>query len=166
MTEAPPGPPVSRWKNVLSIMAFLAVFYTVVPFIFGGALARFFPPSTEDIDMALTDAKVTDVSMNRQQYTYQLDDNVYKHYNFNAFVRADPTIRRGMSDTLGYDPSDLGHYLRRGDRLTKAAHSPLLTVRRGVHVSHWLHYSATPESKLPPPKKIAILQGGDTVVIP
>lgn len=166
MTEAPPAPPASRWKNLLKLLSFLAVFFAVVPFLLGGGLARWLPPSTEDLDLALADARVTDVSMNRQQYTYQLDGNVYQHYNFNAFVRADPAARRGMSDTLGYDPSDLGHYLRLGDRLRKAAHSPQLTVRRGARVSHWLHYSATPESTLLPPKKTAILQGGDTVVIP
>ena len=166
MPEAPLGPPVSQWKNVLRIAAFLAVFYAVVPFLFGGGLARLLPASTEDIAMALTDAEVTDVAMNRQQYTYQLNGNVYKHYNFNAFVRAAPAARRGMSDTLGYDPSDLGHYLRLGDRLTKAAHSAQLTVRRGTHLTYWLHYSATPESGLPPPRKAAPLQGADPVVMP
>ncbi|MBO2009804.1 hypothetical protein [Hymenobacter negativus] len=163
--EVPPAPPVSRKKNILAILAFLAAFYTIVPFLLGGGLAGLLPPSTEDFDMALTDAEVTDVSMNRQQYTYQLDGNDYKHYNFNAFDAANPADRTGMSDELGYDPSDLGHYLHRGDRLTKAANSPLLTVRRGTIVTHWILYSATPESKLPPPKKVFMLDG-DTVVIP
>lgn len=165
MTEAPPNPPISRKKQLLKILAFLAVFYTVVPFLAGGGLACFFPPSTKDFDRALADARVTDVSMNRQQYSYQLDEDIYQTYNFNAFVAADSTARTGMNDTLGYDPSDLGHYLRLGDRLTKAAHSPLLTVRRGAVVTHWILYSFTPESQLPPPRKVFILDG-DTVDIP
>lgn len=146
------------------IVGILAVFYTVVPFLLGGGLASLLPPSTEDFDMALADARVTDFEMNRQQYTYQLDGDVYKHYNFNGFVAADSAARRGMSDTLGYDPSDLGHYLRRGDRLTKAARSPLLTVQRGTFVTHWILYSATPESKVPPPKKYVVMDG-DTVLV-
>ena len=165
MAETPPDPPVSKWKNFLAIAAFLAAFYTIVPFLLGGGLAGLLPPSTEDFDMALIDAKVTASEMNRQQYTYQLDDNIYKHYNFNAFDAANPADRTGMSDRLGYDPSDLGHYLRRGDRLTKAAHSPHLKVRRGAIVTHWILYSATPESNLPPPKKFFMLDG-DTIVIP
>jgi len=165
MAEMTPDQPVSRRKNFLAIGAFLVGFYTIVPFLLGGGLSQFLPPSTEDLEMALADATVTAVSMNRQQYTYQLDDNVYKHYNFNAFEAANPSDRTGMSDELGYDPSDLGHYLRRGDRLTKAANSPHLTVRRGSITTHWILYSATPESKLPPPQKAFILDG-DTVIIP
>lgn len=151
MTQAPADPPVSRWKHALRMLAFLALFYGVAWCLLGDGLARFFPPSSEAIDMALADALVTDVEMNRQQYTYQLNHNVYKHYNFNAFAAADPAARKGMNDTLGYDPSDLGHYLHRGDRLTKAAHSPLLTVRRGLIVTRWLHYSAIPDDTPAPP---------------
>ena len=165
MADAPPDPPVSRKKNILAIVAFFAAFYTIVPFLFGGGLASLLPPSTEDFDMALADAKVTDVSMNRQQYYYSLDGDLLQNYSFNAYAAADPAARTGMSGDLGYDPSDLGHYLRLGDRLTKAAGSPQLTVHRGSIVTNWILYSATPESKLPPPKKIFMLDG-DTVVIP
>ncbi|WP_345055780.1 hypothetical protein [Hymenobacter glaciei] len=114
--------------------------------------------------MALADAKVTDVSMNRQYYHYYLNGDIYKQYDFNGYVAADPVDRTGMKDTLGYDPSSLGHYLRRGDRLTKAAKSPLVTVHRGSIVTHWILYSATPESKVPPPKKYVVMDG-DTVMV-
>lgn len=164
MDKTPPEPPVSRKKNVLKIVAFLAAFYTIVPFLMGGGLASLLPPSTEDFDMALTDIKVTDVSMNRQQYTYQLGDNIYKHYDFNSFKAAARAARKGMNDTLGYDPSDLGHYLRLGDRLTKAAHSPLLTVHRGSIVTHWILYSATPDSKPPLPKRPFITHGDTSII--
>jgi hypothetical protein len=165
MTEPTIAPPLSKKKTILLLAGFMAVFYTVAPYLLGGVLSLVYPTDDVELDMALADAKVTDFEMNRQQYNYQLDGNVYKHYYFNAFVAADSAARSGMNDTLGYDPSDLGHYLRRGDRLSKAAGSPHLTVRRGSIVTHWILYSFTPEGKLPPPKETPLFEE-DTVAIP
>ena len=168
MTEPTPAPvpatTVSKKKYFLVVAGMMAVFYTVAPYLLGGVLSLVFPIYDADLDMALADAKVTDSERNRQQYNYQLDGNVYKHYYFDAFVAADSTDRRGMNDTLGYDASDLGHYLRRGDRISKAAGSPHLKVRRGPVVTHRLLYSFTPEGKLPPPKETPLFEE-DTVVI-
>ena len=166
MTQPADDAPVSKWKNFLAIAAFFAAFYTIVPFLLGGGLTSWLPPSTEDFDMALTDAKVTDFEMNRQQYNYQLDENIYKHYYFNAFVSADSAARTGMDSDLGYDPSDLGHYLRRGDRLTKAAHSPELTTRRGSTTTHWILYAFTPEGMRPSPEKPPVWEDEDSIHIP
>lgn len=166
MMEPPVDPPpLSKKKYFLVLAGMMAVFYIVAPYLLGGVVSLVFPIDDVELGVALTDARVTGFEMNRQQYNYQLDGNIYKHYYFNAFVAANPANRTDMDSRLGYDPSDLSHYLRPGDRITKAAGSPRLTVRRGPVVTHWILYSSTPESKLPPPVKIAILPGGDTVVI-
>jgi hypothetical protein len=165
MAETPPAPTLSKKKAFLVLFAFMAVFYTVAPYLLGGVLSLVFPSDDVELDMSLADARVTDFERNRQQYNYQLDGNVYKHYYFNAFVAADSAARSGMNDTLGYDPSDLSHYLRRGDRLTKAAGSPRLTVRRGSVVTHWILYAFTPEGKRPPPKETPLWET-DTVATP
>ena len=165
MTELPPEPPASKLKGCLTIVAFFAAFFTIVPFVMDGRLKEvFFPYDEQQLKMTLADARVTDITRSRQQYTYYLDDNELESYNFNGYVHTTPALRKDMNDTLGYDPSDLGHYLRRNDRLTKAANSPLVTVQRGSIVTHWIMYSATPESKAPPPKKYVVMDG-DTVMV-
>ncbi|WP_457069230.1 hypothetical protein [Hymenobacter sp. UYAg731] len=128
------------------------------------AWQEYFVDHERDLKLALADARVTNITRSRQQYMYYLDDNELESYDFNGFVHTNPALRQDMSDTLGYDPSDLGHYLRRNDRLTKAANSPLVTVHRGSIVTHWILYSATPESKVPPPKKYVVMDG-DTILV-
>ena len=141
-------------KGCLAIVALYTGFFTIVPFVMSGGLKEFFfPYNEEQLKMALADARVTEVSESRRQYTYYLDDDDTEDYSFNSYVHAEPALRKDMNDTLGYDTSDLGHYLRLGDRLTKAANSPLVTVRRGSFVTHWILYSATPEGQRPTPKR-------------
>jgi hypothetical protein len=165
MAQNLPQPPPSKLKGCLALVGFFAAFFTVVPFIMGGGLGElFFPHEERQLKLVLADARVTAISENRQQYTYYLDNNELESYNFNAYVSANPALRKQVDDSLGLDRFDLGHYLRLQDRLTKAANSPLLMVQRGPVVTHWILYSATPESKLPPPKKYTIIDG-DTVLI-
>jgi hypothetical protein len=164
MAEIPPATPTSKRKGCFTLVAFCAVFFLLLPFILEGGLTEFFFPYEEQqLKMALADARVTAISENRRQYTYYLDDNETEDYNFNGYVSANPALRKQVDDSLGLDPFDLGHYLRLQDRLTKAANSPLLTVQRGPLVTHWILYAATPEAKLPPPKKYIIV-AGDTVI--
>lgn len=164
MTETPPETPHSKRKGCLALVAFWAVFFLVMPFILGGGLQEFFFPYEEQqLKLVLADARVTAISENRRQYTYYLDGNELQRYNFNAYVSANPALRKQVDDSLGLDLFDLGHYLRLNDRLSKAANSPLLAVQRGSLVTHWILYAATPEGKRPPLKKYIILDG-DTVV--
>ena len=166
MTPEPAAaPPISKTKYFLLLAGIMAVFFAVAPHLLGAVLSVVYPTTGVALETELRDAKVTNVWHNRQLYLYYLDDATWRMHDFNAFVLADPAARMGMNDTLGYDSSDLGHYLRRGDRIRKAANSPLLTVRRGAGSSHWILYSATPESQLPEPKKYFLLDG-DTVFIP
>jgi hypothetical protein len=166
MTEPPVAPTLSKKKYFLVLAGIMVVFYTVAPYLLGGVLSVVYPTTDVNLELVLHDAEVTDVWHNRQLYLYYLDGATWQMHDFNSFVPADSAVRTGMDSDLGYDPSSLGHYLRRGDRLTKAANSPLLTVRRGPITTRWILYAFTPEAKLPPPVKIAILPGGDTVVIP
>lgn len=164
MADPLPQPPTSQLKGCLTLVAFCAVFFLIMPFILGGGLRElFFPDEEQQLQLVLADARVTAISENRRQYTYYLDDNETESYNFNGYVSANPALRKPVDDSLGLDLSDLGHYLRLADRLTKAANSPLLTVQRGPLLTHWILYAATPEGKLPPPKKYIIV-AGDTVV--
>jgi hypothetical protein len=130
----------------------------------GGLREFFFPYEEQQLGMVLADARVTAISENRRNYTFYLDGSETERYNFNSYVSANPALRQAVDETLGLDPSDLAHYLRRNDRLTKAANSPLLTVRRGATLTRWILYSATPKGKLPPPKEYIILTG-DTVLL-
>jgi hypothetical protein len=164
MTEAPPDPPISKKKYFLVVFAIMAVFFTVAPYLLGAVLSVIYPTTDVDLDLTLRNAEVTDVWRNRQLHLHYLDGNSWRMHDFNAFVPADSAARTGMNDTLGYDPSSLAHYLRRGDRLTKAAGSPRLTVRRGAATTQWILYSFTPESRLPEPKRISVIDG-DTMVL-
>jgi hypothetical protein len=162
---SPPKPHTSKLKGCLNLIVFLITFFVIIPFILWGGLKEyFFPYEEEQLKMVLADAQITAISENRQQYTYYLDDNDMEPYNFNGYVSTNPALRKQVDDSLGLDLFDLGHYLHLHDHLTKAANSPLVTVRRGSLVTHWILYSATPESKLPPPKKYTIIDG-DTVLI-
>lgn len=164
MAEPAPAPPPSKLKGCLTLIAFCAVFFLLVPFVLTGGLQEFFFPNKErQLQLVLANARVTAISENRRQYTYYLDDNETEPYNFNGYVSANPALRKPVDDSLGVDLFDLGHYLRLDDRLTKAAQSPWLTVQRGPLVTHWILYAATPEGQLPPPKKYIIIDG-DTVV--
>jgi hypothetical protein len=96
----------------------------------GGLREFFFPYEEQQLGMVLADARVTAISENRRNYTFYLDGSETERYNFNSYVSANPALRQAVDETLGLDPSDLAHYMRRNDRLTKAANSPLLTVRR------------------------------------
>jgi hypothetical protein len=163
MAETPPEPPTSKLRGCLTLVAFFVAFFIIGPFIMWGGLTEFFFPYKEgQLKMVLADARVTAISENRRQYTYYLD-NETEDYNFNGYVSANPALRKQVDDSLGLDPFDLGHYLRLQDRLTKAANSPLLTVQRGPVVTHWILYAATPEAKLPPPKRYVVIDG-DTVI--
>jgi hypothetical protein len=153
MTEPTVDPPLSKKKYFLILACMMAVFYTVAPYLLGGVLSVVYPTTDVELETALHDAEVTDIWRNRQLYLYYLDGATWRMHDFNGFVTADSAARTGMDDELGYDASSLGHYLRRGDRLTKAAGSPRLSVRRGAAVTQWILYSATPESNLPPPQK-------------
>ena len=164
MAKTPPAPTVSKKKYFLVLFAIMVVFYTVAPHLLGGVLSVVYPTTDVELDTPLADARVTDIWRNRQLRLFYLNGDTWRMHDFNGFTPADPAARTGMNDTLGYDPSGLGHYLRVGDRLTKAAHTPQLTVRRGADVTHWILYSATPESKLPPPQRISVIDG-DTMVL-
>ena len=97
---------------------------------------------------------------------YYLDGDTWRMHDFNGFVPADSAARTGMDSDLGYNPSSLGHYLRRGDRLTKAAHSPELTTRRGSTTTHWILYAFTPEGMRPSPEKPPVWEDEDSIHIP
>ena len=156
----------SKLKGCLTLFTLFAVFFTVVPFIMGGGLTEFlFPFNERQLKMVLADARVTDILESRRYYTHCLDGNEAETYNFNTYVSANPALRKKMDDSMDYDDSDLAHYLRRGDLLTKAANSPLLTVRRGTITTHWILYSATPEGKVPTPERPFITHG-DTAITP
>lgn len=142
--DSPASAQPDKWK-ILLLLLVLAVGGAVVTFRFFQTVADSFNPNYE-YDTPLT-AWVTAVAMNRQQYQYYLAGSATGWTNFNQYVAANPANRRGMSDTLGYDPSDLGHYLHKGDSLTKAAHSPILVVHRGRQVTRWILYSYTKEGK-------------------
>ena len=64
-------------------------------------------------------------------------------------MHAEPARREEMDPGLSYNPSDLDHYLRQGDRLTKAANSPLIMVHRGSIVTHWVLACILPEDDSP-----------------
>ena len=166
MTEPTPAPTISKKKYFLVLASIMVVFFTVAPYLLGAVLSVVYPTSDVDLELALHDAEVTKVWRNRQLFLHYLDGAVWHMHDFNGFVPADPAARTDMDSDLGYNPSVLARYLRPGDRLTKTAGAPQLTVRRGPVVTQWILYSATPESKLPPPVKIAILPEGDTIVIP
>ena len=166
MTESPPTPRLSKKKYFLILFSFLAVFYTVAPYVLGGILSVIYPTTDVELDTTLHDAKVTDVWMNRQYYLYYLDGDTWRMHDFNGFVPADSAARTGMNSDLGYNPSSLGHYLRRGDRLTKTAHSPELTTRRGSTTTHWILYAFTPEGMRPSPEKPPVWEDEDSIHIP
>lgn len=163
MTDENPAPPISKKKYLLIVAAILAVFYTVAPTLLGGVLAVLYPSEDVAYDTALR-ARITDTWMNRQYYLYYLNGDKYKMHDFNSFVAADSAARRGMNDTLGYDPSTLSHYLRTGDSLFKAAQSPRLTVRRGPATTHWILYKYTPEGRQPVvPQRRVVVVDSDTL---
>jgi hypothetical protein len=159
MANTPPAPTGASSPGSWLMVALFLLLFVVSPI-----YHAFFSSPENELDLVLTNAKVTDVSETNRHFSYHLDGQDQPEYNFREFVAADPAARKGYDEDVGWDSSDLSHYLRLGDRLSKTAHSPLLTVRRGAVVTHWLHYSATPESKMPPPRKIFILDG-DTVDI-
>jgi hypothetical protein len=68
-----------------------------------------------------------------------------------------------MNDRLGYDPSSLAHYLRRGDYLIKAANSPTITVLRGRDTTRWILYAYTAEGRQPPLPQRRVVAKGDTL---
>lgn len=164
MTDLPASP-LSKKKYFLVLFAFLAVFYTVAPYVLGGILSVIYPTTDVEISTALVDAKITDVWMNRQYYLYYLNGDNWRMHDFNGFVAANPAARTGKNRDIGWDPSDLAHYLTRGDRITKAANSPRLAVRRGAVITHWIMSSATPESQVPAPEP-PFIANDDSVVIP
>ena len=125
----------------------------------------FFPQSDNGLQLALTDAKVTTVSETNRRLSYHLDGNELEEYNFRDFVGADPAARTGYDEDVGWDSSDLSHYLRQGDRLSKAANSPNLTVRRGTTITHWVLDAFTPESKRPLPAKPPVAESPDSVYL-
>ena len=161
MAETPPNPSISEWIGS-RIMLFLFLFIFVIAPLYN----TFFPPSDDELKLVLTEAKVTDVSETNRHFSYHLDDNELEEYNFRSFVAADPAARKGYDEDVGWDSSDLSHYLRLGDRLTKAGGSPQLTVRRGPVVSHWILDSAIPESQQSPPKKPRVIATEDSLYIP
>ena len=161
MAENPLAPPGSdRIGSLLMLTLFLLIF------VIGPVYNTFLAPPNDDLHLVLADAKVTDVSETNRHFSYHLDGNELEEYNFRSFVAANPAARKGYNEDVGWDSSDLSHYLRLGDRLTKAANSPLLTVRRGDSVTHWLHYSAIPESKVAASKEAAGMADADSVRIP
>ena len=165
MPEALPDQPISKKKYFLVLFVIMAVFLTVAPYLLGAVFSVVYPTTDVALDTPLADAQVTDVWRNRQQCLYYLDGSAWWMNDFSSFVPADPAGRTGMDDAPGYDYSSLAHHLRRGDRLIKAANSPLLTVRRGAIITHWILFSATPEGKVSAPER-SFITNEDSVVIP
>ena len=159
MAETSPAAPGSGWIGSAIVIGLFLLIFVVAP-----VYNTFFPQSDHSLQLVLTDAKVTDVSETNRHFSYHLDGNEQVEYNFRQFVAADPAARKGYDGDVGWDSSDLSHYLRLGDRLSKAANSPLLTVHRGAVVTHWILYSATPEGKVPPPERPFITHGDSTVI--
>ena len=158
MAETHPAPPGASSPGSWLMVALFLLLFVVSPI-----YQTFFSTPENALDLVLTDARVTDVAETNRHFSYQLDGQDRPAYGFREFVAADPAARKGYDGDVGWDASDLSHYLRLGDRLSKAAGSPYLTVRRGPIVTHWILATATPESK--PPKKTAGLPGGDTAVV-
>ena len=66
----------SKLKGCLAIVGFFVAFFTIVPYIAGGGLRELlFPYEKEQLKLVLANARVTDASKSRQQYTYYLDGN-------------------------------------------------------------------------------------------
>ena len=162
MADLPPYTVAEKLRS-FALAFCIGVFLLVAMATLNWAWQEYFVDHERNLKMALADARVTDVSENRRQFTYRLDGNEIDDYNFNSYVSANPALRKQVDDSLGLDLQDLGHYLHLGDRLTKAANSPLVTVHRGSIVTHWILYSATPEGQRPPPKKYIVVNG-DTVI--
>jgi hypothetical protein len=160
MAEESTSAPISKKKYFLVLASIMAVFYTVAPTLLGGVLSIVYPTKDVGLEMPLT-GRVTNVWMNRQYYLYYLNGDRWVMHDFNAYVAADSADRRGMNDTLGYDPSSLAHYLRKGDYLIKAANSPTITVLRGRDTTRWILYKFTPEGQQPqlPQRRVVVVEG-------
>jgi len=161
MAEPSPTKPASDWIGSSIIWGLFLLIFVAAP-----VYNAFFRPPDDNLPLVLADAEVTDVSETNRRFSYHLNGDDQEEYNFRDFVAADPAARKGFNGDVGWDSSDLSHYLRLGDRLTKAAHSPWLTVQRGPIITRWVLSTFTPEAEPPPPVNIAILPEGDTVVIP
>ena len=162
MADLPPYTVAEKWRS-FALAFCIGVFLLVAMATLSWAWQEYFVDREQDLKMALVDARVTAVSETNRRFSYQLDGNELEEYNFRSFVAANPAARTGYDEDVGWDSSDLSHYLRQGDRLSKAANSPRLTVRRGTVITHWLLDASTSESKRPPPAKPPAMESPDSI---
>jgi hypothetical protein len=84
---------------------------------------------------------VTGCDVNRQHYYWYLNDEPVR-YDLWSFVPGDSaTLQLQQQEEARSDPdyyyNTLAYYLKTGDRLQKAAHSPLVTVYQDGRTTVW-----------------------------
>lgn len=124
-------------KDILKIIAILAVFYLLAPYLLAGINKLFISPRVEVSYATRVAGHITSISMNRQYYLYYLDNNNKTFYDFNAFP-ASSSPHTGNLSQEEVNKLILGTQLRIGDYVSKDANSIALTVKRGSNVTHWI----------------------------
>lgn len=124
-------------KNWMKITLFLAAFFASAPFVLGWLLNLFYPRIDVTADTVL-DAHVTGIYRSRDLRMHYLDGDTKSFYDFNGFGLALTPAEKQARHIDDWNTPSLSHYLQVGDYLTKAAHSPDLTVTRGQTVTHWV----------------------------
>jgi hypothetical protein len=132
------------WENFkvgLLLFALVIAFFLIAPHIphYTQAFAK--PLLAVEYATALQ-GRITDSEVSRQHYLYYLDNNTKQRYDFNAFIQPLTPAQKQM-DEVEQNTLGLGQRLRKGDIVSKAANSTLLTVQRGDSTSRW--FCATPQ---------------------
>ncbi|RZL07010.1 MAG: hypothetical protein EOO62_17810 [Hymenobacter sp.] len=125
-------------KDILRLVALLAAFYFLAPYLLSGINRLFINPIVEVSYPTAVDGHVTASSMNRQYFLYTLDGDTKTSYDSNVFVPATASSHTGNLSQEEVNRLILGTQLRVGDYITKAANSTSLTVQRGTVTTHWI----------------------------
>ena len=126
-------------KDILKLAVIAVAFYFAAPYLLRAVFAIFHKPVVDVGYSTPVAGHITGFYMNRQYYLYYLDGNEKTQYDFNAFGQALVSAeahKKGLTQEE-LDGPGLGAYLKKGDRVSKAANSTELTVQRGDSLSHW-----------------------------
>jgi hypothetical protein len=131
---------MSSAKSIIKIIGIIILFYFAAPYLLRAIFRFFHKPQVEVLYETPVAGYITGYYVNRQYYLYYLDGNEKTYYDFNAFA---PSLSSPEAHKIGLtkqelDSPGLGAYLKKGDHVSKQAHSTDLTVKRGNEITHWV----------------------------
>ncbi|MGI4737499.1 MAG: hypothetical protein ACRYG7_20220 [Janthinobacterium lividum] len=127
-------------KDILKLAAIAGLFFLAAPYLLRAVFAVFYTPRIAVGYDTPVDGRISGFYANRQYYVYYLNGNKKTYYDFNAFGQAlasGETHRKSGLTQPELDGPGLGTYLKKGDYVSKAAHSTELLVRRNDTITHW-----------------------------